>query len=240
MIVDVHNHIGEITGARQTVEQLLTHMDEAGVDKCVVFAWPQWPDNDYVVEAAAKYPKRILPFACVNPWSPDAVSKLERLFEERRVVGLKLHPLLQGYALDNLELIGPLMELCEKHRAPVLIHGMADNPFTMPLQFQEVAGGYPGVTLIMAHSGFLWGVGQALRVAKRCSNLFLETSVTDATDVRAMVETLGPERVIMGTDTPFGFHDMEMAKIARAVEDPEARRLIMGENILGLLRIPNE
>jgi predicted TIM-barrel fold metal-dependent hydrolase len=116
---------------------------------------------------------------------------------------------------------------------------MADNPFTMPLQFQELALAHPGVPIIMAHSGFMWGIEQAIRVAERCSNVYLETSVTDATDVRTMVENLGPERVLMGTDTPFGFQDMEIGKIRRAVEDREAQRYILGDNVLRLLGVQN-
>ncbi|MFC2030081.1 amidohydrolase family protein [Chloroflexota bacterium] len=235
MIVDAHNHIGEITGVRQTVEELIQRMDSAGVDKCVAFAWPQWPDNAYVAEASERNPDRILPFACVNPWSPTACDQLQRLLDKDGFMGLKLHPYLHGYALDDLEIIGPLFDHCQESQVPVLAHGMADNPYTMPLQFEEVARAFPDVPLIMAHSGFMWGIGQALRVANRSPNIYLETSVTDATDVRAFVEEVGAERVIMGSDTPFAFHQAEIEKVERAVEDPAARSLILGGNILRLL-----
>ncbi|MGD1992062.1 MAG: amidohydrolase family protein [Anaerolineae bacterium] len=238
MIIDIHNHIGEVKGARQTAGELIQHMDETGVDRCVAFTWPQWPDNGYVAQAARQHPDRILPFACVNPYAPAATIELEGLLGEAGFMGLKLHPFLHGYPLDQWELVGPLLEICRSHQVPIIAHGMADNPYTMPLQFGEIAVQFPDVPLIMAHSGFLWGIEQALRVAQRCPNIYLETSVIDATDVILFVSELGPERVIMGTDTPFGFIDLEMQKIERAIADPDARRLVMGGNVQRLLRLP--
>ena len=235
MIVDAHNHIGEIVGVRHTADELVEHMDQAGVDKSVVFTWPQWPDNNYVAQATRDHPDRLIPFACVNPWSPNALDELRGLLEGAGFRGLKLHPFLHGYALDHHVLVDPIFAECEKHGVPILAHGLADNPFTMPLQFEQMARAFPHVPLIMAHSGFMWRTVQAMEVARRCPNIFLETSGTDVTDVRDFVVSLGPERVVMGTDTPYAFQDLELTKIHRAVEDPQARRLVTGGNLLQLL-----
>lgn len=234
MVVDVHNHIGVRVGKQQTVEELVKSMNRAGVDKAVAFPFVENPDNNYIAEAVKKFPDKIIGFGCVNPWVPTAIEELERSVTELGLKGLKLHPLLHGYAIDNHSLVDPIFEACEKLNIPIIAHG-AESLFTMPHAFEEMARTFPNVKLIMAHAGFMYSTDQGIRAAKRNKNLYLDMTATTAWDVTHAVEEVGPERVLMGSDTPFMYHEVEMKKVEMAISDPQVRKMVMGENALRLL-----
>jgi uncharacterized protein len=93
VVIDVHTHIFplDIKSGRErffqgepefrllydspkaklaTAEELIASMDANGIDRSVVFGFP-WRTRDfrerhdaYVLEAAARYPARLLPLAC--------------------------------------------------------------------------------------------------------------------------------------------------------------------------------
>ncbi|MDE2717770.1 MAG: amidohydrolase family protein [Chloroflexota bacterium] len=101
-----------------TAERLIRRMDEDGVDVSVVMGIG-WTDidlahaaNDYLIEAVAKYPDRLVGFAGVNPaWGTEAVQEARRCAEEGlRGIG-ELHPDTQGYDLGDLDTMAPLMEV---------------------------------------------------------------------------------------------------------------------------------
>ncbi len=136
--------------------------------------------------------------------------------------------------MDRHGLVDPLFEICLEAQVPVLVHGLA-QPNCWPSRFEEMAHSFPQVPLIMAHSGFMTAVDEAVRTAKRNLNLHLEISCLDSTDVAYLIREVPAERIIMGSDTPWARFEVEKLKIELAVEDLSARRLIMGENMINLL-----
>ena len=65
MIFDAHNHIGHRKGLDFPVEQLIERMDAAGIDKAVVFSFPEDIDNDYVADSVRRFPDRLIGFGLV-------------------------------------------------------------------------------------------------------------------------------------------------------------------------------
>lgn len=234
MIVDFHNHVGIRVGKQQTAEDLIKAMDRAGIDKAIIFPFVENPDNDYIAQAVGKFPGRTIGFACINPWLPGALDELQRSVKQLGLKGLKLHPLLHGYAIDNHELVDAVFETCEKLSIPIIAHG-AESLFTMPHAFEEMARTFPNVKLVMAHAGFMYSSDQAIRAAKRNKNLYLDMTATTAWDVTHAVEEVEPARVLMGSDTPFMYYEVEIKKVEMAISDPKVRKMVMGENALRLL-----
>ena len=68
-----------------TAEELIAAMDKAQVDAAVAMGIG-WTDadmgrqaNDYIIDAVARYPDRLIEFCSVNPsWGERAVEELER------------------------------------------------------------------------------------------------------------------------------------------------------------------
>jgi len=120
-----------------TAEDLVASMDEAGVDVSVALNLP-WQDrrllretNDYILEAMARYPARIVGFGVLPP-GEAALSELERLVQGG-IQGLGELSTGPGFGLEELKGLGPAVR---RHGLPLLFH--ASEP---------VGHDYPGTPL---------------------------------------------------------------------------------------------
>jgi hypothetical protein len=204
-------------------------MDALKLDMCVIFPQTRTNENHLVLEANRSYPDRLIGLVSVSPWNPRVVEDIRANFQ-RGARGLKMHPYVDSYPLDSHHLTDPIFQLAEELGLPILCHGSGDNPFSMPQQFAEMAKAFPKVTLIMGHSGAIWAVDAAVREAARLPNLYLETSTTLTCHVEAALNEAGPTKVLMGTDSPFNSHAVELKKIQVCAPDPDVRSLVMGGN----------
>ncbi|MBA7528816.1 hypothetical protein ES705_21006 [subsurface metagenome] len=229
MIIDIHNHLGVRPGAKQTPEELLEKMNKAGVDKCVIFPQTRTYPNDVVLKATKDYPDKFIGMIMVNPWHGDTKDKLREGFEAG-FTGLKLHPYVDSFPLDYHELLDPIFKICEEYNAPIICHGSGDNPYSMPQQFEEMAKTFPNVVLIMAHMGRVWAVDAAIRIASRNKNIYLGTSSTNTSNIEKAVEEAGAEKILMGTDSPFNRHELEIQKMKLAIKNPNDLKKVLGEN----------
>lgn len=226
MIIDSHVHIGA-PGSELTAESLVERMDRAGVDRSVVFPfWGAKPDNETVAEAVRKYPARLIGVCCVNSFAKDAVKELES-YMALGFRGLKLHPFLQGVNLSS-HLNDPLFEIVQQHGGFVIAHGTADL-YNCPLEFARMAGRFPKVPLIMAHSGYFWEWEQAVELSLEHENLFLETSRVPEYETGIILKRAGSRKVIWGTDSPYCDLQGELSKIRKCLTEEESRE-VLGEN----------
>jgi predicted TIM-barrel fold metal-dependent hydrolase len=241
-ILDAHNHIGySVAYGELSAEDLIKQMDAAKIDMAVVFSInvAGKVDNDYVAKSVKKYPNRLIGFALVDPqWGDDAVNELKRCVTKLGMKGLKLHPDITGYAIDNHALTDPIFEICTKYKLPIVSHAGGDNPRTMPLQFEEMAKTFPDVKIMMAHMGVWQSFEPARRVAKRNDNLFLDTAGNPfVLSIKDAVEQVGADKVVMGTDTPSGDFQVSLKIIERAVAKAQDRELVMGGTLKRILGI---
>ena len=212
MKIDAHNHIGKKKGISVSVDDFIKNMDEAGIDKAVVFSFSEQIDNEYVIESVKRYPDRLFGFVTINPWSTTSEEELEKAFSTDEIHGLKLHPVKHAYALDDHSLLDPLFKICEKHNKPILIFGGA-NVYSSPNMFAEMAMTFPKVNLIMAHGGQMYETTSAINVVKK--NL--------------------TNQIIFGSDTPTGDMELEMKKIESIVKDENELNNIYSLNLMNLL-----
>ena len=234
MIVDFHNHIGRRKGLTFTAEQLIQKMDEGGIDKAVVFTFPESMDNDYVYQATRKYPDRLIGFVTVNPWSDKCEEELEYYLHDGKMKGIKLHSLKHGFSFDSHTLLDPIFEIAGKYQVPIIAYGAA-NVLCVSNMFEEMARSFPNVSLIMAHAGQMYEAKGAIGCASRVRNLYLESSRCFAENIRKQLSDVGPQQMLLGTDVPFGEYDLEIAKIRSEVKSPEALEAILGGNAISIL-----
>lgn len=240
MIVDAYNNIWQaaqdsdyLTAETYSVEMMIEDMDAAGVDVAVGCSLGQMIDNAYIASVVERYPERVIGFGQVNPRSANVKDEVRRC-AERGLKGLKLHPTMHGYHFVDHALLDPVFEACHEANLIVLVNAL-DDPFVTPLGIEEIAKGYPGVPVLVAHMGTVWNVTEAILVAKRTPNIYLETSSTQLIEVRMAYRDVGPEKLIMGTDWPGSDFEMERLKIKKAIPDERHRRMVEGENFLTLL-----
>jgi predicted TIM-barrel fold metal-dependent hydrolase len=161
------------------------------------------PDNAGVAAVLAAYPSRFLGWIFLNPRAAIGVDELERWRHVPGFVGVKLHPHWHGWRVEEALRIA---ERCQELGLPILIH----LGFARTGDWRVLADACPRLTMIFAHAGMphfdrMWG---SIRDDKR---LFLDVSspYLDEALARDAVKAVGVERVLFGTDAPYGFHDAD-------------------------------
>lgn len=243
MIIDAYNNVWQAAGTSDyltaesyTPEDMLRSMDLAGVDMAVGCSLGQMMDNNFIAQTMQRYPERIIGFGQVNPRFPDAVEQIDNLAMNLKLKGLKLHPTMHGYHFADHGLLDPIFDAANRNNLVVLVNAL-DDPFCAPLSIEEISRGFPNTPVLIAHMGTVWNLNEAILVAKRNPNIYLETSGSQLLDVKLAYRTLGPDQLVMGTDWPGSDFDLERAKIARAIPPAKDRELVEGNNLARLLRL---
>ena len=243
MIIDAYNNVWQAAGTSDyltaesyTPEDMLRSMDLAGVDMAVGCSLGQMMDNNFIAQTMQRYPERIIGFGQVNPRFPDAVEQIDNLAKNLKLKGLKLHPTMHGYHFADHGLLDPIFDAANRNNLVVLVNAL-DDPFCAPLSIEEISRGFPNTPVLIAHMGTVWNLNEAILVAKRNPNIYLETSGSQLLDVKLAYRSLGPDQLVMGTDWPGSDFDLERAKIACAIPSAKDRELVEGNNLARLLRL---
>jgi predicted TIM-barrel fold metal-dependent hydrolase len=150
--------------------------------------------------------------------------------------GLKLHPTLHGYHFADHGLLDPIFKTCRAEDLVVLVNAL-DDPFCAPLAIEEISKGFREVPVLIAHMGTVWNVSEALLVAQRTPQIYLETSSAQLLDVKLAYRSVGPEKLVMGTDWPGSDFVLEREKVRRAIPDASHRALVEGETLARLFKL---
>lgn len=275
-IVDAHTHIlppemiaaREVLAARDrwfgllysqpqarlaTAEELIAAMDAAGVAAAIAFGFA-FADmglcrecNAYVLDAARRYPGRLIPFLVVNPVRTAEALREAREGLEAGGAGLgELMPDGQGFALTDFALLDPLLDLARQHRAPLMLHvnepvghEYAGKGGQGPEQAYRLALHAPQNTLIFPH----WGGGlpfyelmPEVRAALR--RVYYDTAASPYLYDDAILRHVlawAPDKVLWGTDYPL----LGMGRFLRRVRsmglEEDALARLLGGNALAAL-----
>jgi predicted TIM-barrel fold metal-dependent hydrolase len=223
--------------ATHTVPNLLRDMHDLGVVGSVLLPidLPAISDNAGAYLRAVADRPNLLSLGSVHPISRGRAAKLDRQ-KALGARGVKVHPASQMIRPDHPRAM-ELYRLCGERDLPVLFHcgpvGIEPKAgrrrCQLPLYEPAVAEN-PQTTFVLGHSGALQ-MDQALDLALRYDNVYLEISSQGLTNVRRIVER-GPEgRVMMGSDWPFYSQAMPLAKLLLATEGAtERRRQVLYDN----------
>ena len=219
-------------------EQALQTMDKNGVDKAIVCATSTTnlkAMNDSVNEEIRKAKGRLIGFVRVDPNEGEIIlEEIDIRVKRQGWKGIKLHPTLSAFPLFDTRTF-PVFEKAKELKVPILIH-TGSEIFASPAQAALMAEVYPEVTIIMAHMGSPWLVKQSILVAKRRDNLVIDTSIQpNPMLIREAVKTIGPERVLFGSDMPFQDQYLELKKLERADLTEQELRWIRGNSITKIL-----
>ncbi len=247
MIIDIHAHVGRAVSDKRlfraigahpaaTAEDYIAAMDKVGIMMGVTFGFLNL-DNNYQAEIQRKYPDRIISFAWIDPRRANAVAEFKRCVEHLNIKGLKLHGWWHQFSYSDHILLDPLCEICSERNLPILMHAMGDNPLTSPLQLEEIAKSFPNLTFIMAHAGVPWLFDEALLVVRRTKNIVIDTTAVPGYWITKMIEDIGAERIVMGSDYPLNHLESVVKTIEMAVPNPELREWVMGRTAAKILRI---
>lgn len=237
MIIDSHTHLGEfpLFNVKLEAEGLVRIMDEYEISRSVVFSLP----NRITLEAVRKYPDRLTGLVWANPHRGEkALREIDSAIRDWGFRGIKMHPLIDGYLPDQA-IVYPIMELAKKHKAPILFH-CGHPPWSLPWHFSNLADLYPDVKMILGHMGHghIVYINGTIDIAARHENIILETSgMPMHSKIREAADRLGADRVIYGSDSPFGHPAFEIPKVKVSGLSEQHLRLILGENSEEIFRL---
>lgn len=227
--IDAHAHIGYIGGWADvgiTEEELIQQMNTYEIEKTALCN----EDNDLTLGVMQRHPGRIIGCVYVNPLTNGSTECIEKYFE-KGFSAIKLNPLRHAYCADA-EAVDPILELAAKLNIPVCIHS-GHPPYSLPWQIGFLAERHPDTKIMMIHMGHGHGVyiDAALKIARRCPNIFLEMSgMPMSSKIKAAYETVGEDRIMFGTDTPFHHPTVEMQKVIVSGLDEKAQAKIFYDN----------
>ncbi len=221
--------------------------------------------NEQLARVIGMHPDRFLGFSHHHFETEDALGELERAHQELGLRGIKLLAPRFSRRFEDEE-FRPLWEYAAEHRLPVLIHfgllgkagGVAYHPLINPLTLFPTASKYPEIPFIVPHFGCGY-VRELLHLCWSCPNVYVDTSGSNQWALwepsplglddlfRRFYETVGPERIIFGTDSswfPRGFvyrYLQDQLRTCRQLAFKEEDiAQIFGGNARRLLGLPEE
>ncbi|MDJ0720238.1 MAG: amidohydrolase family protein [Desulfobacterales bacterium] len=276
MFIDCHNHLfpPEIRKTREQfftnesafellygdprsrmvgARELIASMDTEGIERAVVFGFPwrqarlfKW-HNDYIMDAVAAYPERLIGLACFDAVHPEGAAETHRgLDGGLRGVG-ELAFYEAGITAANLEKLAPVMDICRVHKVPVMLHtnepvghqypGKAPNTLR---QIYDLVRRFADNRIILAH----WGGGIFFyhllkkEVKDVLRNVYFDTAASpylyDAAIWSTACTVIGADRILFGSDYPLLKPSRYLEELDAAGLSRKDRERILGANAADL------
>ncbi|HEY7125022.1 MAG TPA: amidohydrolase family protein [Ktedonobacterales bacterium] len=277
MIIDAHTHLfppeirahrehyaerdpwfGELYGnpkARMaTAEELMASMEAAGVDVSLAFPFG-WSDpglieecNSYLLDVMRRFPGKIIGLAAIQPTAGvRAVAELERCARAGMPGCGELMPHGQGYRLNDLALLTPLVEVMRAYGLFLLTH--ASEPVghmyhgkgnVAPADLEVFLRSFPDLRVVAAH----WGGGFPFyelmpEVQQAAANLWYDSAASpylyrpEIFPIAARI--VGAQKLLFASDYPLISQARMLAYTRSSGLTEDELRLVLGENAQALL-----
>ncbi len=207
-----------------------------------------WKNVDKINESAAEWAAlarkagfAAWAFGSLNAECPDLDGILDHC-RELELKGIKLHPDLQGEAVDSSRLF-PVYEKMAAYGMRLYLHVGDDRPTmdtSSPERVARVAEAFPDLILCAAHLGGyrVWDRAETALMG-RYENVWYDCSSTlfsmDAERGRALIELCGVDRVMFGSDYPAVSPVQAVADFDRLGFGEDARKAVLHDNLLRFL-----
>lgn len=247
---DVHCHIG-MTVSRapvigQSVGRCLARMASAnviGAIPCPTAGGPQAhgvldtrAQNEVIANACRKYPERFpIGLGVVEVRHEQAgVDELDRAMCDDGLVGFVCHPALSGHSLGG-ELYA-FLEVVAMHNGLCLLHqaGSTQN-------IAAYAQRFPTITFIIGHvsmnkAGHLDAIAHCGKQENIWYDVAQKPAGDESWDLVHLVNNLGNDRIMFGSDLPYYDFRIVQAQIEAADLDDETKERIAYQNAVRLVQ----
>jgi predicted TIM-barrel fold metal-dependent hydrolase len=204
--------------------------------------------NDYILEAAARFPGRIVPFVTVQPKAGTAAVKEVERCARAGAKGIgEMRPDVQGFDPGNSEVMAALVETLVKRNMIFLTHASepvgheypGKGKVTPDILYRFISA-YPELKVVCAH----WGGGlpsYALmpEVGRTLANTWFDSAATPYLYVpkvfKQTIDMVGLEKVLFGSDYPLLKATRVMADVEKAGLTAKEKKAVLGGNAACLL-----
>ena len=176
---------GEKYAKAQSIEDLLTSMDENGVDHAIMHAENEQGDmadalNGIVADIVQQYPQRFTGVGTVSLLDLSIKKALRQIDEcvEKGFIGLSIEPAFFGLHINEKKLY-PVYAKAQENNLLVALHTginyTTHRPMAgeNPILLDEIACDFPDLTLIASHGGWPW-VNEMVAVARKHPQVYIE------------------------------------------------------------------
>ncbi|MBI2939119.1 MAG: amidohydrolase family protein [Chloroflexi bacterium] len=220
LVIDAHAHIGRLPGHvnfRYTPEELVRCLEAENVALAVTSSASsttvgQQFGTDEILDAAERYPNRIGALVWINPFDPGWEADAERA-AERGVIGIKVHPRLDTYAVD-FESLAAVFAFARRRSLPICTH--AETGDYSAERYAELVACFDDVPLVLYHVNAGRPIAGIL-LARRYPNVYLETCGVPREAIDIALDVVGPRKILFGIDAPIYF---DIGRVVPGVKGP--------------------
>lgn len=228
MIIDIHAHLGEdvVFDEEVTEEELIHAYVEHRIDGAIV--QPYLPRiymedhrviHDRIYELTKCSKKKFWGMASINPhFRPDDYDReAYRCIHDLGFVGIKITPIGHAVHPSSKDAMH-VWEVCKELKVPLMIHTGAGIPFSDPISAERALECFPDVTCVLAHAGSEMHHQQAIYLARKFENVYLEPSWVGVIGVMNMIKQVGCSKIMFSSDN---IHQIpvELAKYRSVMKD---------------------
>ncbi len=248
-IIDAHAHCGRFDAfPPQDLRDYVSCIGGSGIGGAVMFSpvmeiynrydphfsdTAQWKrrraeSNEYLLSlGTSKF--EVYPFFFI--WNDFAV---EQLSSAHKGIKWHRHPEEPVYYYDDPKCAAAIEEI-RRRNMPVCL----EEEFRNTLCFIEKLA--PGIKVIIPHCGMLNGGYDLFRREGiwEMPNIYLDTALAPVGDIGDYVSRYGCERLMFGSDFPFGDPALELHKILRLNLTAQQQEAVIGGNVARLLQASN-
>ena len=254
-IIDAHAHCGRFDSfPPQDLPEYISYIRGSGIEGAVMFSPvieiydrydPHFRDTDEWRRRRAQSNGYLLSLSRggnletsefeVYPyffiWNDFAV---EQLSQAHKGIKWHRHPGEPVYNYEDPRCAAAIREI-RKRNMPVCL----EEEFENTLYFIEKLA--PGVKVVIPHCGMLNGGYDLFRRNGiwEMSNIYADTALAPVGDVKDYISRYGYERLMFGSDFPFGDPPSELHKILRLNLTVEQEEAIIGRNVARLIEESN-
>lgn len=248
-IIDAHTFIGSWSGidVSSTLQSLFASMEKAGVTRSVTITTNR-DENEAVRKLVEDYPNKLYFGLWFLP-DREHLSYLRKYHDQIRMV--KFHPSHAKTRLDDPKM-ADLLRFCEQEDIPILVHcgrwhEMAGYDIALSVAEKHEAN------ILLAHMG---GVSPDIvretvdAIQERCiKNAYLMTSGMASSPevywldpcppelIKYATQGVGADRVVLGSDYPFGKQEDMVKSVIKADLSPQEREKILATNAVRILHL---
>ena len=192
--------------------------------------------NEHVYELTQKSNGRVIQFIWITTEINSPSNYLDYKRKEWNFKGVKLHQCWEHFSVDSL-FFREVALWAENNDLPLFIHLFSDSEVTKIIEYKKK---HMKLKLVIAH---LFGLELFIKEKFKDENMYFDISPFELISQKRLLNAInfvGADKVVFGTDTPYGGKDGIRTSIQRIKNiriSNNDKNLILGENIKRLLKI---
>jgi len=228
-----------------TIENLVFYMSENKIQKSLVWAIEPFVKTKELIEIY-KDNNNLLPIASINLFNNpdlDIVNEFKKNISDK-VFGLKIHPIIQNIHPAS-EIFLNVLEEYAIYKKPVFLHTGSSSvvfreynnyEYGSIYNFEKAVKTFPDILFIFGHMGNNTPL-EAIDLAKKYSNIILETSYQNNKIIKIAINNIGIERIIFGSDFPYSRQYYALKEIFKLKISCDNLEKILFKNIKKIINI---